>query len=746
MKRKQLLSLILAAVTGLSMAACGGGASNQSADNKADATESGSGSNSGTTDDGSEDGADESQDEGSEAEGNESEYDAASSKIYDDTMGDFYSLYESAAAEEDLSKRYANMAISEAKLLESAVLLPTSTRGGTYAVSRVAYRTGDYTLWGNDDMRFHSLIVAKDPIKAEDREEMKKKWAELKGTGTYRDWVKDFLKEKGYELQNAYGYPYSSDPVTWDVLSTFRAADSDVLVQTYDGLLEYNSEGDLAPALAESYDVSTDGLTYTFHLRKGVKWVDSQGREVDEVTADDFVAGMQHVYDTKSELTYLVNGLIVNATEYGNGEVSDFKEVGVKAEDDQTLVYTLTKPCSYFTTMLGYGIFAPMSRTYYESQGGKFGAEFDSSASDYKYGTSPDTIVYNGPFVVTNATEKNSIVFKKNDAYYNPDLVTVDTVTFYFNDGSDATKSYKDMLAGTLSGCNLNTSAMELAKKDGNFDKYAYVADNDATTYNSFCNLNREVYANVNDNTAAVSTKTDEQKEATKKAMLNVHFRRAIAFAVDRANYNGQSTGEDVKEFSLRNTYTPWNFVQIPEDVTVSINGTDTTFKAGTNYGEIVQAQIDADGVAIKAYDKNADNGIGSGDGYDGWYNPEEAKKELEQAISELSAEGIEISKDNPILLDMPYPSSAEMYTNRANAYKQSVEKALDGAVVINLIDAVDFDNWLYCGYQTTYGNEANYDLYDLSGWGPDYGDPSTYLDTFLPDYNGSMTRCLGIF
>ena len=65
-----------------------------------------------------------------------------------------------------------------------------------------------------------------------------------------------------------------------DALGTSRAADSEAIINTYDGLMEYDVEGTLQPALAESYEVSADGLTYTFHLRQGVKWVDSQGREV----------------------------------------------------------------------------------------------------------------------------------------------------------------------------------------------------------------------------------------------------------------------------------------------------------------------------------------------------------------------------------------------------------------------------------------------------------------------------------
>ena len=685
--------------------------------------------------------------EGTESAGaSDANYDATSSEIYDAQLGDFYEAYQKVDDASSVSERYALEAVAEAKLLESGVMLPTTTRGGLYAISRVAPRTVDYTLWGNDYERFHQALVATDYIKAADRAEMKAKWAELKGTGTYEEWAKSYLQEKGYTLKDTYNYVYPSDPVTWDVLATSLAADSEAIINTYDGLMEYDCEGTLQPALAESYEVSDDGLTYTFKLREGVKWVDSQGREVADVTADDFVAGMQHMMDAQGGLEYLVEGIIKNASEYIGGSVTDFSQVGVKAVDDYTVEYTLEKPCTYFTTMLGYGVFAPMSRTYYESQGGKFGQEYDSSASDYTYGKDPNSIAYCGPYVVTNATAKNTIVFQANDSYWNKDNINIKTLTWVYNDGTDVTKTYTDLKSGVLDGASLNTSTIETAKTEGLFDDYAYVTDTEATSYMAFYNLNRAAFADTNDDTTVVSSQTDEQKAQTNAALQNVHFRRAISFAVDRASNNAQKVGEDLKETSLRNGYTPGNFVSLEEDVTIDINGEETTFPAGTYYGEIEQAQIDADGVKIKVWDPTADEGNGSSDGFDGWYSPENAMEELNTAIEELKADGVTIDADNPVVLDLPYASNDERYTNAANAYKQSLETSLEGLVKVNLVEAKSYDEWYYAGYYTSYGYEANYDIYDLSGWGPDYGDPKTYLDTFLPDYAGYMVRTLGIF
>lgn len=737
MKRKIVSALLVMSMTA-SLVACGnsGSGSSDPADESVSVSSSAS----------SESDASASASSESEAEAEESEmpegYDETSTELYNEALGDFNDALATAKEAETVDERYALMAVAEGKLMESAMMYPLTSRGGMYAMYRMAPRTKDYTLWGSDNDRYHQYVVTTDFIKAEDYNEMRAKWDELKGTGTYESWVKEYLAGKGYTLKDSFSMPYASDPVTWDGLATSRAADTDAIINTYDGLMEYDVEGTLQPALAESYEVSDDGLTYTFHLRKDVKWTDSQGREVDTVKADDFVAGMQHMCDAQGGLEYLVQGVIKNVSQYISGEVTDFDEVGVKAVDDYTVEYTLEEPCSYFMTMLGYTIFMPMSRSYYQSQGGKFGAEYDSSAADYQYGKDSNSIAYCGPYLVTNATAKNTIVFKLSDSYWNKDNVNIKTLTWLFNDQSDVTKMYTDAKAGTVDYVNLNTSTMETAKSEGLYDQYAVVSDTDATSFMAFYNINRTATANANDGTTAKSTKSDEEIQRTNKALQNVHFRRAISFAADRGAYNAQQVGEDLKYTSLRNTFTPGYFVSLSKDTTIQINGTDTTFPAGTYYGEIVQKQIDADGVKIKVWD--AENK--TSDGFDGWYNPENAVEELNTAIEELAEEGITIDESNPIQIEYPYPSAVEVYTNKANSYKKSVEAALGGKVVINLVDAVDMDGWYYAGYYVNYGYEQNYDVYDVSGWSPDFGDPCSYLDTMLPDYEGYMTKCFGIF
>lgn len=731
--KKKVLSLALASALVVSMAACGNNDSDTPASNSSSSAETPSSSTGDT---------DTAVSVASQIEG--MSYEESSSYIYEKNMGDFYSLYmEAKEILDNNDQRFAQMAVAEAKLLADAVLLPTQSQGGNWAITRVAPYTVSSVLWGNDSDRFHQAVITTDFITAEEVAEMRAKWNEIKGTGEYEQWAKDYLTGKGYELTDTYNYQlYSSDPQTWDILASSRAVDNEVLVNTFDGLMEYDIENVQQPALAESYEISDDSLTYTFHLREGQVWVDSQGRKVADVTADDFVAGMQHMMDAQAGLEFLIDGVIVNATEYMSGEITDFSQVGVKALDEYTVEYTLEQETPYFMTMLGYSVFAPMNRSYYESQGGKFGAEYDSAAATYTYGKGPDSIAYCGPYLVTNYTAQNTIVFKANETYWNADNINIKNLNWIWEDGTDATKLYNDALANVVSGTGLNASSVELAKADGNFEKYAYVSLTNATSYCGFVNLHRQGFANFNDATAAVSEKSEEEIARTLEAVNNVHFRRAFLSSVDRGSYLEAVVGEELKYVRIRNSYTPGTFVTLENETTVDINGTATTFPAGTYYGEILQAQLDADGIEIQVWD--AENQ--SGDGFDGWYNPEFAAAELETAIAELEAIGVTVDESNPIYIEWPYNASVETVVNRVNAVKQSVENALGGKVILTLISCPDAATLNNTGYFTEIGSDANYDFSDGSGWSPDYGDPSSYLDTILPDGAGYMTKTLGVF
>ncbi len=714
-------------------------------------------------------------------------YVADSTAIYNSVFGEFKTAYAAAKKETaDIAKRFALMAIAEAKLIETGTLLPLTSRGGNYAISRVVPYSITPALWGNDSSRYHqALIVNEQPLTEAQRNELKAIYATAKGTGTYDTLAKAWLTTNGFTLNKTYTLGYSSDPQTWDVLATSRAADSEAIVNTYDGLYEYDVENQLKPALAASMPVvSEDGLTITITLKDNVKWVNQNGEEVGTVKAGDFVAGMQHMCDVAGGLEYLIQGIVKNATEYIEGDITDFSQVGVKAPNDTTLVYTLEEPCAFFDTMFGYGVFAPLCRTFYEAKGGKFGAEFDSKAATYTYGKTPADIAYCGPYIVKENTAETKITFEANPTYWNKDNINITKIVWEYNDGTDPLKAYNGMKTGHYAGSGLSATSLAQAKKDlvegtdkSWFDTYHYTSGTDATSFMGFFNVNRQNYANINDSSKAVSPKNDKEKELSKAAMSLQDFRLALCYALNREAYNAQDVGEDLALTSLINSYTPGTFVQLPASTTVKIGENDVTYPAGTFYGKIMQDAITADGYSFKVWDPTADGGIGASSGFDGWYNKAAAQASLAKAITALEAKGYKVytyyevdattgkakvdengkkivsatpttekAVANPIYIDLPCFSGSTTYLNRANAFAQSIKDAFGGAVVINLVTCSTSGAWYYAGYYTDYGYEANYDIYDVSGWGPDYGDPQTYLDTFLPDFAGYMVKCVGIF
>lgn len=684
------------------------------------------------------------------------DYDDASDALYDWNLSEFYEYYQDAKSEiSDLNLRMAKMAMADAKLMESGVFSPVYGNGGAFAMNRVVPRTDTTTSWGVDEYRWHSKLVANELITSEDRAALTALWGESEDAASWLEAAKAYLDEHGYTLNDTWNYAINYELATWDGIASSYTSDHYFVAPTWAPLLEYDVKNVQQPGIAESYEVSEDGTVYTFHLRQGVKWVDQQGRELGEVTADDWVASMEHVLDNNDALGYLMTSSsgcgIKNYDAYLSGEVTDFAEVGVKAVDEYTLEYTLEAPFPAFLSMMGYGCFAPLNRAFYKAQGGTFGAEGEEYTSG-NYGTTPANIAYCGAYLVKNFTEKNVTSYVANPSYWDADSVQTHNINIYFNDGSDPLRMYNEAKDGTVAGCAFNSSSLVLAKEDkpeGSdktyFDLYHYTTANDGSTYCGWVNIHRGSWANFNDNTVGVSAQTDEQKAATRAALNNKNFRNALGLAFDRGAFNSTIVGEELKYASLRNAYVPGDFQVSTAEVTVEINGEATTFPAGTYFGQFEQAQLDADGYPIKVWDPAGNDGAGSGDGFDGWFNPDAAVEYLDKAVAELAQVGVEVSAENPIHIDVPYGSYSETITNRMNAYKQSIEKVLGGKVVVDLVAYADNTAYSYSYYRTSTGNEANYDVAPgTSGWGPDYGDAQSYLDTIQP--YGYMAKQIGLY
>ena len=683
-------------------------------------------------------------------------YGPESDEVYDLILGDFYALYQEALAEVDPSARMGKMAVAEAKFLEAGLGVPMQNNTGGSGISKVIPRSVPTVTWGFDQTYrgFKNLLVVNErPLTPDERAEATSLWSSKVGTGEAWQALVDWATEKELTLNDNITLTYSTTPQTWDMLGTAQAASGEVISPTWDGLLTYDNENIQQPGLAESYEVSEDGLTYTFHIRKGVKWVTSQGTEVGEVKADDWVAGLQHACDTKAGLADLIYGTVKNLKQYGTGEISDFSQVGVKALDDYTLEYTLETNAPWFLTLTGYSALAPLSRDYYTSQGGKFGAEFDSADSGYLYGTDPEHIAYCGPYLISNYTYQNTISYAANPAYWDAENVHNKTITRRYTDGTDPLFGWNNFLDGTFYSVTVSSAVRPLAEQqvsevdpEKNYvEAYSYSSHEGTTSVMNWTNVNRYAHSNLyNDASAMVSKKTVTDAQRTKAAMRNQNFRMALALSYDRFAYMSVIYGEENAYGQMTNSYVPGNFVTATKEFTVDIAGTATTFPAGTQYGEVLQAAITADGYPMKVWDPTGADGAGSSFSFDGWYNPEAAGEYLAKAVEELAAEGIEISAENPIYLDMPYDDFDTTGSAAQNAVKQSYDAAFGGMVIVNLVAKGDSDTGSDAAYNPTAGYMMNYDLGGLTGWGPDYGDAQTYLDTVIP--NGYECIAWGIY
>lgn len=206
----------------------------------------------------------------------------------------------------------------------------------------------------------------------------------------------------------------------------------EVIANFTDGLMQMDSTGKAVGAIAKSYEVSDDGLVYTFHLREDAKW--SNG---DPVTADDFVFGWQRAVDPAlaSEYSYMLSdiGQVKNAAQIIAGNLP-VTELGVKAVDEKTLEVTLEVPVSYFTNLLYFPTFYPVNRKFY------------NSLATGTFGTSPETVLSNGAFKLETyepATLSFSLV--KNPDYYDADKVKLAGLNYQVvKDSQQAFMSYQN--------------------------------------------------------------------------------------------------------------------------------------------------------------------------------------------------------------------------------------------------------------------------------------------------------------
>lgn len=301
---------------------------------------------------------------------------------------------------------------------------------------------------------------------------------------------------------------YSGEVTTLNYLISGSENEHIMFANMIDNLVEYDRYGILRPSLATSWSASSDGLVWTFKLRPGVKWVNEDGKEYAEVTAQDWVDSAKYILTkaNASQTADVLTGVLKNSDKYFKGQITDFSQVGVKAKDKYTLEYTLEKNVPYFLSMLTYVSFMPVN--------GKFLAECGS-----KFGTSNKYILSNGAYVMSEFEPQNSRELVRNERYWDAGNVPIKRLRYKYNKEA-GTLSPELFLRGDISEAIITPTVLDSWMKDPARKQMVHPATASAYTYFFAFNFN---------------PKFDAQYEPSnwKTAVNNKAFRKSIFHALD---------------------------------------------------------------------------------------------------------------------------------------------------------------------------------------------------------------------
>ena len=493
-----------------------------------------------------------------------------------------------------------------------------------------------------------------------------------------------------------YSSTFSGNPTTFNYLLDYYADNTAIITNLVDGLLENDNHGNLVPSLAEDWSVSSDGLTYTYKLRKDAKWFTADGEEYAPVKAQDFVTGIKYAVDNKSQAIDLIQNSIKGLNDYITGADSDFSKVGVKAIDDQTVEYTLARPEPYWNSKTTNSILFPVNEEFLNSKGKDFGT------------LSPDSILYSGPYLLKDFTSKSSIEYVKNPHYYDHDKVSIEHVKLAYFDGSDQELTIRNFESGAYSIAGVYPNSSNFAKtKEKYKDNIIYSLQDKTSWYFNF-NVNRKAYNHT-------AKTTDEQKKSTETAVLNQNFRQAVNFALDRTAYSAQSNGEEAASKTLRNTLVPPTFVQVG----------DKTF------GEVVASKLVNYGTEW--------SDINLADAQDAYFNKEKAQAKFAEAKKELASQGVTF----PIHLDVAVDQTSKNAVTGMNSVKQTLESVLGADNIVIDVQQLSTDDFNNVAFLAPTAADRDYDL-NFDGWVGDYQDPSTYLNPFNAE-DGFYLKIFGL-
>lgn len=483
---------------------------------------------------------------------------------------------------------------------------------------------------------------------------------------------------------------YSGEVQTLNYLTTSTTNDYAISANIIDCLVDYDQYGNITPGLAESWESNDDMTEWTFHIRKGVKWVDNNGKEMADVTANDWVAAARYVNDAAHEsdnqYMYDTGAVVHNAQAYydytaymlasengtkdtdADGEKLEpvdpvnAEDIGVEAPDDYTLVYKLDAPCSFFTSIVSYTSYMPVSQACLDEYGDSFGLDNES-------------LWYNGAFILSTYEPQEKHVLTKNASYWDKDHVYLDEVVSTYNADASSVEAnmYKN---GEIDYASISADLLDSwLKDDAVKDEVHGSRPNNSFSYFFCFNFDPQFDA-------------EYEPDNWKLAVNNENFRKAMMASMDRVKaltvsepYNPESL--------LNNTVTPANFAAA----------------AGKDYTQ---------------YDALKD--ITNGDSFDA----AKAVEYRDKAKEELEKEGCTF----PVKVLMPYNPSVTNWDKECQVLEQQMESVL-GTDFIDIIVQAGPET----GFLSAVRRSGAY-AFMKCNWGADYADPQTWSEPFTEGNN----------
>ena len=469
---------------------------------------------------------------------------------------------------------------------------------------------------------------------------------------------------------------------TFNILYTQRQEDSENLTSLVDGLLESNPKGELVPCIAEEWGSEDGGLTWTFKVREGVKWVDVNGNEKADCNSKDFATGLEWVlnfYKNDSNNTAMPIEMIKGAKEYYEytktlsedeakaltaGEGSKFREmVGLETPDDHTVVYQCVTEKPYFDSLASYVALYPLSQGMVDELGG----------ADAVKAMNNENMWYNGCYTMTSYIQGNEKVFTKNPLYWDTECKRFDTVTTKMVESNDV--AYQLYESGEIDYVQLGESRINTIAKDPNNALYNYLVPDVPSKYSYQMQLN---YNKKNeDGTPDTNWNT---------AIANEAFRLSWWYGLDLSNYYKRTNAID--PMSCENNFFTMKGLVYTSD--------------GTEYTELVRQEMGLPELNGKTMVR---------------LDADKAAQYKKQAMEELSAQGVTF----PVGVDFYISASSQTALDSANVLAQTFSESLgDDYVKLNIKTFIKSTNQEVV--------VPHLHSFVINGWGADYGDPQNYL------------------